>query len=67
MSIACVYRGPSATHLEYQQTIQVLDNIARYSTRPVVMGEFNLRYREGQQPSLLDLIITAQDEEGQSL
>ncbi|VDP92549.1 unnamed protein product [Echinostoma caproni] len=102
MSIACVYRGPGATHSEDQQTIQALDNLARNSTRLVVMGDFNLRYvdwelgrcprgsgesylkwiqsralyqhvkentryREGQQPSLLDLIITAQEEEGQSL
>ncbi|VDP95043.1 unnamed protein product [Echinostoma caproni] len=102
MSIACVYRGPSATHSEDQQTIQALDNLARNSTRLFVMGDFNLRYgdwelgrcprgsgeiylewiqsqalyqhvkentryREVQQPSLLDLIITVQEEEEQSL
>ncbi|VDP65464.1 unnamed protein product [Echinostoma caproni] len=102
MSITRVYRGPSATHWEDQQTIQALDNLARNSTRLDVMGDFNLRYvdwelgryprgsgetylkwirsralsqhvkentryREGQQPSLLDLIITVQEEEGQSL
>ncbi|VDP91577.1 unnamed protein product [Echinostoma caproni] len=42
MSIACVYRGPSATHSEDQQTIQALDNLARKSTRLVFLGDFNL-------------------------
>ncbi|VDP95769.1 unnamed protein product [Echinostoma caproni] len=42
MSIACMYRGPRATHSENQQTIQALNNLARNSTGLVIMGDFNL-------------------------